>query len=382
MSASASSLGPRPDILPGLPAPFETEAIFGHDSQIQTFLDGFTSGKLHHAWMLTGAQGSGKASFAYHIAKFLLATPPIGADDGLFGAPPTPQSTEVGSDHPVTAQIKAGAHPGLFVLRRGLDEASREPKLKTAITIGEARKLKDFLALSSADGGHRVVIIDAADEMNISAANAILKLLEEPPTNTVFFLICHQPTRLLPTIRSRCRTLAFQPLDDDTLMHALTAAGVDMPEAAEALFALSDGSVGRACQLIANNGLQDYAWLIEMLKNAPGMDRAAWTKRGETLTGRAKEQAFDLFEDQVSAMLSRLSKAGVLPLEREAAPGERSVAARLAPDLYAAQAWSELTQEIVGRLRQGRAVNLDPAALVLDTGLKIDDLARRLTSRK
>jgi len=370
---------PLADARPGVPHPHSAPSVIGHDSQADAFLGAFAQGKMHHAWMLTGPEGVGKATFAYEVARFLLATPPE-QEDGLFGTPPPPETLTLPEDHPVRAQVAAGAHPALFVLRRGLDDTSREPKLKTAITVGEARKLKDFLALSSADGGHRVVIIDAADEMNTAAANAILKLLEEPPKHTVFLMVCHRPTRILPTIRSRCRTLAFAPLSDADLEAALTQAGLEVgPEPAH-LFALADGSVGRAAGLLSAGGLERYAQLVSLLARAPGMDRAAWTKLGESFSGRAKAQDFDMFEDQIGTLLSRIARAGVILPDGEAAPGERDVAMRLAPDGYRARAWADLTQEIVDRLRHGRAVNLDPAALVLDTGLKIDQLAARLAA--
>ena len=376
----ANDMLPFADALPDVPHPRETRVVFGHDNAQADILASFNADRMHHAWMLTGPRGIGIATLAYRVARFLLATPASG-DDGLFGAPPPPETLDIGASNPVHALVESGAHPGLFVLRRGFDETSRDPKLKTAITVGEARKLKDFLGLSAADGGYRVVIVDAADEMNPAAANAILKLLEEPPKRTTFLLICPQPSRLLQTIRSRCRSLALAPLNQSDLSEGLAQAGLETPAKPNYLGTLAGGSIGRAATLIADDGLGRYDTLVKMVARAPGMDQGAWLKLGESFATRAQERFYALFIEQVSLLLSRIAKNGIYPLVDEAAAGERVLAARLSPDTHAAQAWATLEQEISARLEQGRSVNLDPPALVLDTGLKIAALATRLLTR-
>ena len=167
----------------------------------------YTSDRLHHGWLLTGPQGVGKATLAWRIARFLLATPP--AEDGLFGSPPPPQTLDIDPEHPVSHRIQALAEPGLAPITRSYDDKG---KLRSQIVVDDIRKLNRFFGLSATDGGRRVVIVDAADDMNVSAANALLKMLEEPPARTTILLISHQPSRLLPTIRSRCRTLRLGPL--------------------------------------------------------------------------------------------------------------------------------------------------------------------------
>ena len=203
---------PEPDRVEGAPHPRATPRLIGQESAEADFLAAFSADRLHHGWLITGPQGLGKATLAWRIARFLLATPEA-ADDGLFGAPPPPESLDIPVDHPVARRVLALSDPGLKLVRRGWDEKAK--RLKTVITVDEIRDLKQFFALSSADGGRRVVIVDSADEMNPNAANALLKLLEEPPARTTLLLISHQPSRLLPTIRSRCRELRLAPLGAD-----------------------------------------------------------------------------------------------------------------------------------------------------------------------
>ena len=149
----------------------------------------------------------GKATLAWRMARFLLATPDD--DGGMFAAPP-PDSLDIPDSHPVAHRLAALTESRMFLLRRAPNE--KRDKLQTVISVDEVRKMKSFFALSAADGGRRVAIIDSIDEMNTSAANALLKLLEEPPARVTILMISHQPAKLLPTIRSRCRELRLAPL--------------------------------------------------------------------------------------------------------------------------------------------------------------------------
>ena len=192
---------PEADRAPGAPHPRESQRVIGQDVAEAEFLDAYAADRVHHAWMISGPRGIGKATLAWRIARFLLATPVD--DGGMLGAPEPPKSLDIAPDNPTTKRLLALSEPRLFVLRRPWD--AKTERIRTEITVDEVRKLKGFFALSSTDGGRRVVIVDAADELNVSAANALLKLLEEPPQDTVMLLIAHQPSRLLPTILSRCR---------------------------------------------------------------------------------------------------------------------------------------------------------------------------------
>ena len=183
---SAETELPEPDRVEGAPHPRETHTLIGQSKPEAAFLQAYNSSRLHHAWLVTGPRGVGKASLAWKLARFLLAEP---ADDGpsMFGDTAKPTSLDVSGDHPVAHRLLALSEPRLFLLRRAWDDKTK--KLKSVITVDEARKLRNFFALSAADGGRRVVIVDTADEMNPNAANALLKLLEEPPERTTMFHI-------------------------------------------------------------------------------------------------------------------------------------------------------------------------------------------------
>lgn len=224
--------------------------IVGHDAQIRAFLAELHGARLHHAWLLHGAEGIGKASVALALAKYALciaAGPPV-ADDGLF----VPES------HPIAKLVDAHSHPDLVMLERlpkdpkavrDLDRRDWPAGLERArsINVEQVRALGSVFALKPSFSPRRIVIVDAIDDMERAGANALLKGLEEPPAGTIFLLISHAPGRLLPTIRSRCRALRFDPLDEAGMRLVLRQhlPGIDEVEMA-ALLAAGEGSPGRA----------------------------------------------------------------------------------------------------------------------------------------
>lgn len=369
---------PDPDRLEGAPHPRETQVLFGHGEQQADFLRSFNSGRLHHAWMLTGPKGVGKATLAWRLARFLLAAPD--ADGGMF-APPPPQTLDVSPDHPVARRLLQGAEPRHFLLRRGPND--KETALSQVISVDEVRKMKTFFTLSAADGGRRTAIIDSLDEMNTAASNALLKLLEEPPANVTLFLIAHQPARLLPTIRSRCRELRLAPLAAQDLADALTQAGGDVaPEDRTALAELSGGSVGEAFRLTHLDGLKLYTALIRLFATLPRLDRPQALALADLASTRGAAETFDLLVTLTDLFLARLARRGTTgQTPSEAAPDEARLLARLAPDPQTARVWADLAQSLSARVRRGKAVNLDPAALLMDMLLKIDETAGSLALR-
>lgn len=374
---------PEADRIEGAPHPRDTAQLFGHAAAEAAFLDAFTGGRLHHGWMITGPRGIGKATLAWRLARFLLAQPAAGDDGhsgGLFGAPPPPETLEIAPDHPTARRIAALSEPRLFLLRRPYDE--KAGRLRQDITVEEVRRMKAFFTLSAADGGRRVAIIDSVDEMNPSAANALLKLLEEPPAEVTLLLISHQPSRLLPTIRSRCRDLRLSPLVPQDLAAALDQAGgaVD-PAEAQQLAELAGGSVGEAFRLTNMEGLASYRELIGLFATLPRLDRPRALTLAEQGAGKGAEARFDLILTQIDLFLARLARAAVRrETPPEAAPGEAALIARLAPDAGAGLAWADLAQHLGLRARRGKAVNLDPAALLMDMVLKVDETAARVAA--
>ncbi|MBB5723348.1 DNA polymerase-3 subunit delta' [Loktanella ponticola] len=368
---------PEPDRIAGAPHPRETEVLFGQSGAEASFLEAYNSGRLHSGWLITGPRGVGKATLAWKIATFLLAEEP--QDDGLFGAPPPPTSLQVDPEHPDARLVQSGAHPRLFVVRRPYDDKTK--KLKSEITVDAVRGVKGFFHMSATDGGRRVVIVDAADELNRNAANAILKELEEPPANTTILLIAHQPSRLLPTIRSRCRELRCPPLGPDALSQALSQAG-HPADATEALTVLAGGSAGDAIAMLNHDGLPRYAEIIRTLEKLPNADRPMALSLANSCAGVANVIRYGLTLDLIDHFLARAARAGLLGApSTQGAPGEAELLARLSPDDRAARAWAQLQQDLSARIRHGRAVNLDPAALVLDIVFKIEETARAVAAR-
>lgn len=241
--------------------------------------------------------------------------------------------------------------------------------------------MKGFFNLSAADGGRRVVIVDSADDLNTQSANAMLKILEEPPPRVTILLVSHQPSRLLPTIRSRCRVLRLSPLGSADLAAALAAVG-PAPEDPQAIAELSGGSAGEAIRLGRLDGLALYAQLVTLMAGLPRLDRPRALAFSERGAGRGADATFDLILGLLDLFLARLARSGATGIQPpEAAPGEAGVLARLSPDRQAAQAWAELAQTLSLRARRGRAVNLDPAALLLDMLLRIDETAGSIAQR-
>lgn len=359
---------PEADALPGAPHPRFATRVFGHGAAEADLLDAVASDRLHHAWLLTGPKGIGKASFAWRAARFLLATPTSDPGPSLFGdAPAAATSLDIDPDHPVARRIAALSDPRLYLLRRPYDE--KTSRFKQDIPVDAARGLKRFFTMSAVDGGRRVVIVDAADEMNASAANALLKVLEEPPADTVILLVCHAPSKLLPTIRSRCRTLRMGPLSEPDLGDALAQAlGAPLPDAELAsLNALAEGSVGQAITLRDAGGPEAYGSLLGLMDGLPRLDRPATLKLAESAAARGAEARFDLLLMLTETFLFRLARTGATGHPPTgASPQEAALLQRLAPTAHAARGWATAQATLLAKARAGRAVNLDPTALLLD----------------
>jgi DNA polymerase-3 subunit delta' len=369
---------PDPTLTDGAPHPRETARLIGHDTAETAFLDAFNADRLHHGWLVTGQRGVGKATLAWRMARFLLATPDD--DGGMFAAPP-PTTLDIAADNLVARRIAAGSEGRLFHLRRGPNATGSA--LSDDIRVDEVRKMKSFFTLTAADGGRRVAIVDSADDLGTAGANALLKLLEEPPDRVTLMLISHQPHRLLPTIRSRCRVLALGPLSPEDMSRALTQAGgvVEGGQAA-ALAELAGGSVGEAFRLSNHDGLALYERLVKLFATLPQMDRSRMIALADLVAGKANDARFDLVLTLIDRFLARLAYRGAAGLSLpDAAPGEAALLARLAPDLDAGRLWADQAQTLGLRVRRGRAVNLDPAALVMDMVLAIDATAGLLARR-
>lgn len=234
------------DVQPGCLAPRDRYDLFGHEAAEASLAAALTGGRMHHAWLITGPRGVGKASFAWRAARRILGAAPA-PDHGPLGASPT---------DPVCQLLEAGACPDLLLLRRPWDE--KRKRWRGEITVEEARKAPHFFEKSaSANDGWRVCLVDSVDEMNNNGANALLKTLEEPPQRGVLLLVAHSPGRLPATIRSRCRTLVLRPPEIEATAQWLIAQGAANDEkTASAASRLAGGAPGRALALCASGGVE------------------------------------------------------------------------------------------------------------------------------
>jgi DNA polymerase-3 subunit delta' len=357
---------PEPDVLPGVPHPRETQRLFGQGEAEAVYRAAIGSGRPPHAWLITGPRGVGKATLAWAIARHLLAGDPA----AQLGLP---------ADHPVHRQTRALAHPGLHLVRRPWDDKGE--RLRTEITVDEVRGLGGFFRLSSAGGGARVAIVDSVDEMNASAANALLKLLEEPPAGGSLLLVSHAPARLLPTIRSRCRELRCRPLGPRDLAQALAQAGVESAASPEVLADLAAGSVGDALRLCGEDGLSLYEEVCGLLATAPPVDRPKLLALAGSVAGRAADARYEAVLRFLGLALGRLARAAAGRPGTPAGPSEARAWHRLARDAGQARRWAEAAAAIESRSAHARAVRLDPPQVILDTVLEIEAAASAAAAR-
>jgi len=297
------------------PHPRENPVCLGHEAAERTVLDAWESGRMPHAWLISGPEGIGKATFAYRMIRFALSGG--GVDDGgLFGDEPA-TSMAIPQDNPLFHRIASQGHADLKVLVRGMADANGKPT-PTVINAYATRKAVEFAYKTSAEGGYKVILVDAVDDMNPSAANALLKALEEPPGKALFILVSHRPGGLLPTIRSRCRSLRLSPLSTGLVEKLL---GDFLPDAdietTGCLARLSDGSIGRALSLEAAGGLDLYRGFVELLQGDP-FDWQTIHGLGDTLARKGSEAAYSSFRDLVDWWLSR----AVIAAARQQRPSE------------------------------------------------------------
>ena len=206
----------RFDRIEGWPAPEEQPAWFGDPAPEQKLLDAFRSGRMHHAWLIGGPKGIGKATLAYRFARFVLAHP-----DPKSDAVAAARDLAVAEANPAFRKVASRAHPNLLVLERPYDEQGK--RFKTKVAVDEIRKTVSFFGSTGGEDNWRIAIVDPADDMNDSSANALLKILEEPPARSLFLIVAHAPGRSLATIRSRCRRLDVPPLSADAIRMAIRA---------------------------------------------------------------------------------------------------------------------------------------------------------------
>ncbi|WP_158744586.1 DNA polymerase III subunit delta' [Acidisphaera sp. L21] len=322
-------------------APRENPLLFGHAAAEGQILDALRSGRMHHAWLVTGSPGVGKATLAYRFARRLLAG--IHPGDTLAVDPASP----------VFRRIAIGSHADLLTVEREWDE--KKSRLRGEIVVDDVRAVSNFLRLTPAEGGWRVVVVDGAEHMNRNAANALLKMLEEPPPRAVLLLTCAAPGRLLPTIRSRCRRLGLLPLTQSEMETGLSDYLPDTPVLERSRLAeLAAGSLGRALLLSEEKGLQLAALASEVLDNVPDLPKLRAFAIAEALGGRA--------EDRFTPFMTLLRDALSDSVRRAA----RGSSERLA-DVRPLAEWVEVWQSLTHIQIETERLNLDRRQALLSS---------------
>ncbi|HEY0181619.1 MAG TPA: DNA polymerase III subunit delta' [Rhodopila sp.] len=316
---------PRYDPAMPAPEPRANPILLGHAEAEATVLDAIRAGRMHHAWLITGPEGVGKATLAYRFARRLLAGQPKGHPDV--------NSLALDPADPVFRRVAANSHADLLTVERVFNEKTK--RMRTQIAVEDVRRINGFMSLTPAEGGWRVVVVDGAEELNQASANALLKILEEPPPRAILLLVCSAPGRLLPTIRSRCRRLRLMPLADEPMGALLTQylPTLDADERGR-LITLAEGSPGRAIMLAEDEGLKIAMLVDKLLSDMPAVPISRGYEIADFL-GRS-ETGFSTFMD--------LMRAGVAAAVREAVRGRADPDQQRLVALRPLDAWGELWQ--------------------------------------
>jgi DNA polymerase-3 subunit delta' len=324
--------------------------LLGNEKAEATLLQAYRADRLHHAWLIGGPRGIGKATLSYRFARFLLRYP---------NSRDAPDSLNVNSDDPVFRRVAAGTHPDLFVVEREFD--ARTGRLKTETGVDIARLAASFFERSAAESGWRVCIIDPAEDLNLEGANALLKILEEPPHRAIFLLVSNTPGRLLRTITSRCIRLRLQVLERQEVVTILrkvlgneASTDSDLALAAE----LSGGSPGRALELLRSGGIRTFAEFHSLVSNLPRLDRRQALSLADKLQSRTADEEFGIFCELLSRWVADRARTEALA-SRETARN-----------------WAHIHAELSHSIRQTNALNLDRRQMVMHAFGALQDAAR------
>lgn len=336
------------------PHPRNTAELFGHVQAEMQFLNAYRSGRMPHAWLLTGAEGIGKATFAWRAARFVLTYPDPAATD-VFNA----QSLSVGMSDPAVRKVQALSHPDLHLLRREMKSDSKT--VPAEIYVDQIRKVLSFFGSTAGSGGWRVALIDSMDEVNRNGANALLKLVEEPPPKSLILLVSATPGRLPPTIRSRCRVLRFNPLVDHDLSSALRQARPDLAETdCAAVAKIAGGSVRAGLTYLDEDRLAIIAHVEATLATLPKLDDAALLQMANGLASRDKTAEFETMLETIDRFILNVTR-------QRAGDGAR----RLAP-------LGEVWEKKARVAREVDAFNLDRRPFVLSLFNDLADAMRQI----
>ena len=342
------------DTLDGIPHPGECHQLVGHDQTVSFLLKQFNEEKIHHALLISGPKGIGKVTLALKLAGHFLSNPDKvdGGDGDLI----------ICSQLEVERKIAARSHPNLLHLSRPWDQKSK--KFKTKLTVDEVRLTVPFFGKAKAEQGWRIAVVDSLDDMNANASNALLKILEEPPEKTIFFIVAHSLRSVMPTIRSRCQHLPLRPLDNEQMLKILN--GFDVLEdlsddETKLLLELSEGSVRRAIILAREEGLELYRSFQSICDDLSAANWEAVQKLADKVSQRGKDDKFRLFLNFANRYL-RLKSTDV--------DGSNNQISSLAR-------WAEVWEKTQNSIRTAESFNLDRKQVILNLFHDMGEAARK-----
>jgi DNA polymerase-3 subunit delta' len=342
-----------PDVFPGARHPREQTAFFGHRDGEGAFVEGLRSGRLHHAWLIGGPQGIGKATLAYRVARAALDL----RDREASGL----DRLDVAEDSRDARQVRALSHPNLSVLRRTSGTDRKGPS--ATIPVDAVRKALGMFGSTAADGGYRICIVDSAEDLTTSSANALLKVIEEPPPRSLFLIVSHAPQRLLPTIRSRCRKLLLKPLADAEIRAVVASLGAPWTEAPahvlDRAIVLGEGSARRVLEMLDTDRIAHVETVTGVLEALPRKDDSRLLALAETLSKRDADDAYELTLDTVQRWASQRVREGA-----------HLGASRLAPLV-------EVCDKIARSAREIKVFNLDRRPFILELFDELAEAVRR-----
>jgi DNA polymerase-3 subunit delta' len=362
--------------------PRKIEKLHGHERSENIFLEAWHAGRLPHAWLITGPKGIGKATFAYNVARFVLAggkdvsLDTAAPSNNLFGEveEPAPSGLHISPENGIFKRVVSGGHSDFMALEKGMINPATNRVTLNDVNIGVVRKAIDFTYLTPAESDWRVVVIDSVDEMNRNAANAVLKVLEEPPNRALFILVSHAPGRILPTIRSRCRRLNLSPLDDDAMSKIISHQRPSLSaDEVEGVIALSNGSAGAALRLCDAGGVELHHSIRQILSQPQNIDMAAIHLLAESLGRRGQEDSYDVFKGILDQFLQNLIHQMVGHQQQNAEKINLSAFLSMGNLEHWLEVW-ENTIQLLGRA--GAPSNLDRKQLIISAFSHIAGLVR------
>ena len=353
---------PESDRAGDMPHPRTQAVLFGHEAAVGQLVAASHSGGLHHAWLICGPRGVGKATLAWRFARAVLA----------HGLTACPADLSVPLEDKVFRLIAASAHPDVIGLRRPWD--TEKKKFKSELPVDEVRRLRSFFSKHPSFGSLQIAIVDCVDDMNVQSQNALLKILEEPPKAALLLLIAHTPGAVLATVRSRCRTLQLRPLPAETMQRALQSLAPDVDSAHLTLAAtLAEGAPGQAATLAVSGMTGAYQQILSVLSTLPQLNHAMLHGLADQFMKQFPDRGIAGFAHLLSLAIQRHLRS-LLGTAR-ARPGEQQAFARMAAALPPVR-WSDACAELQAREERAVALNQDKKQFVLNAFYALETAIR------